>query len=411
LLKNRQEGDHVINPENLPVIVSGCRTPSGKFQGSLSGIPAPQLGAIVVAEAVKRAELENPAQVDEVFMGNVVSAGLGQNPARQAAILGGLPNTVGATTLNKVCGSGLKAVMLAAQAIKAGDGRLFVCGGFESMSRAPYLLDGRTGALRFGHVQLTDALLQDGLWDPFEDWSMGNSAEFIAEEYNVTRAAMDEFAYHSHQKAITAIDAGKFKAEIVPVEIPARNGQVILFDTDETPRRDTTLEALAGLRPAFVKDGKVTAGNAPGLNDGAAAAVVASQRYADANGLTPLARIVGYTQAAVEPKYLFSAPAKAMSMLLERIGWTFADVDLIELNEAFAAQALANGYALAEQGWDWEKVNVHGGAIALGHPIGASGARVLVTLIYALQDRGLRRGLAALCLGGGEAVTMAIEVN
>ena len=401
----------MINPENLPVIVSGCRTPSGKFQGSLSGIPAPQLGAIVVAEAVKRAELENPAQVDEVFMGNVVSAGLGQNPARQAAILGGLPNTVGATTLNKVCGSGLKAVMLAAQAIKAGDGRLFVCGGFESMSRAPYLLDGRTGALRFGHVQLTDALLQDGLWDPFEDWSMGNSAEFIAEEYNVTRAAMDEFAYHSHQKAIAAIDAGKFKAEIVPVEIPSRNGQVILFDTDETPRRDTTLEALAGLRPAFVKDGKVTAGNAPGLNDGAAAVVVASQRYADANGLTPLARIVGYTQAAVEPKYLFSAPAKAMSMLLERIGWTFADVDLIELNEAFAAQALANGYALAEQGWDWEKVNVHGGAIALGHPIGASGARVLVTLIYALQDRGLRRGLAALCLGGGEAVTMAIEVN
>ena len=401
----------MINPENLPVIVSGCRTPSGKFQGSLSGIPAPQLGAIVVAEAVKRAELENPAQVDEVFMGNVVSAGLGQNPARQAAILGGLPNTVGATTLNKVCGSGLKAVMLAAQAIKAGDGRLFVCGGFESMSRAPYLLDGRTGALRFGHVQLTDALLQDGLWDPFEDWSMGNSAEFIAEEYNVTRAAMDEFAYHSHQKAITAIDAGKFKAEIVPVEIPARNGQVILFDTDETPRRDTTLEALAGLRPAFVKDGKVTAGNAPGLNDGAAAVVVASQQNADANGLTPLARIVGYTQAAVEPKYLFSAPAKAMSMLLERIGWTFADVDLIELNEAFAAQALANGYALAEHGWDWEKVNVHGGAIALGHPIGASGARVLVTLIYALQDRGLRRGLAALCLGGGEAVTMAIEVN
>jgi len=401
----------MINPENLPVIVSGCRTPSGKFQGSLSRIPAPQLGAIVVAEAVKRAELENTAQIDEVFMGNVVSAGLGQNPARQAAILGGLPHTVGATTLNKVCGSGLKAVMLAAQAIKAGDGRLFLCGGFESMSRAPYLLDGRTGALRFGHVQLTDALLQDGLWDPFEDWSMGNSAEFIAEEYNVTRAAMDEFAYHSHQKALAAIDAGKFKAEIVPVEIPGRKGQVTLFDTDETPRRDTTLEALAGLRPAFIKDGKVTAGNAPGLNDGAAAVVVASQQYADANGLKPLARIVGYAQTAVEPKYLFSAPAKAMPVLLERIGWTFADVDLIELNEAFAAQALANGYALAEQGWDWEKVNVHGGAIALGHPIGASGARVLVTLIYALKNRGLRRGLAALCLGGGEAVTMAIEVD
>ncbi len=401
----------MTNPENLPVILSACRTPSGRFQGSLSGFPAPRLGAIVVEEAVKRASLTNPADVDEVFMGNVVSAGLGQNPARQAAIFGGLPPTVGATTLNKVCGSGLKAVMLAAQAIKAGDGQLYVCGGFESMSRTPYLIDGRTGALRFGHAQLTDALLHDGLWDPFEDWGMGNSAEFIAEEYNVSRAAMDKLAYESHQKALAAIDANKFKAEIIPVEIRGRKGMVTIFDIDETPRRDTTLEALASLRPAFVQDGKVTAGNAPGLNDGAAALVVSSQKYADENGLKPLARIFGYGQAAVEPKYLFAAPAKAMPLLLEKIDWTFDDVDLIELNEAFAAQVLADGYALEDRGWDWDKVNVHGGAIALGHPIGASGARVLVTLIYALKDRGLKRGIASLCLGGGEAVAMAVEVD
>jgi acetyl-CoA C-acetyltransferase len=369
------------------------------------------LGAIVVTEALKRADLKDPAQVAEVFMGNVVGAGLGQNPARQAAIHGGLPPTVGATTLNKVCGSGLKAVMLAAQAVRIGDGELFVCGGFESMSRAPFLVPGRTGELRFGHAKLTDALLKDGLWDPFEDWSMGNSAEFIAEEYGVTREAMDQFSYNSHQKALTAIDAGKFKAEIVPVEIRGHKGKVTIFDTDETPRRDTTLEALTGLRPAFVKDGKVTAGNAPGLNDGAAAVVVASQDYADQNELKPLARIVGYGQAAVEPKYLFAAPAIAIPLLLEKVGWTFDDVDLIELNEAFAAQTLADGYALEDQGWDWEKVNVNGGGIALGHPIGASGTRVLVTLIYALQDRGLKRGLASLCLGGGEAVAMAIELE
>jgi acetyl-CoA C-acetyltransferase len=301
--------------------------------------------------------------------------------------------------------------MLAAQAVRIGDGELFVCGGFESMSQAPFLVPGRTGELRFGHAKLTDALLKDGLWDPFEDWSMGNSAEFIAEEYGVTREAMDQFAYNSHQKALAAIDAGKFKAEIVPVEIRGRKGKVTIFDTDETPRRDTTLEALTGLRPAFVKEGKVTAGNAPGLNDGAAAVVVASQDYADQNELKPLARIVGYGQAAVEPKHLFAAPAIAMPLLLEKVGWTFDDVDLIELNEAFAAQTLADGYALEDQGWDWEKVNVNGGAIALGHPIGASGARVLVTLIFALKDRGLKRGIASLCLGGGEAVAMAVEVD
>jgi acetyl-CoA C-acetyltransferase len=301
--------------------------------------------------------------------------------------------------------------MLAAQSIKAGDGSLFVCGGFESMSRAPYLLQGRSGELRFGHTQLTDALLHDGLWDPFENWGMGNSAEFIAEEYGVTRQAMDEFAFNSHQKALSAIDTGKFIAEIVPIEIHDRKGNVTIFDTDETPRRDTTLEALSRLRPAFIKDGKVTAGNAPGLNDGAAAVVVASREYAEKNGLKPLARVVGYNQAAVQPKYLFTAPAKAIPLLLEKVGWRFDDVDLIELNEAFAAQVLADGYALKSLGWDWQKVNVRGGAIALGHPIGASGARVLVTLIYALKESGLKRGIASLCLGGGEAVAMAVELD
>ena len=392
------------------VILSAVRTPSGRFQGSLSSIPAPELGAIVVKAAVERAGIKELADIDEVFMGIVVPAGLGQNPARQAAIFGGLPVSVGATTINKVCGSGLKTAMLSAQAIRVGDGDLFVAGGMESMSRAPYLVNGRTGTLRFGHAELTDALLYDGLWDPFEDWGMGNAAEFIAEEFGVSREAMDEFAYNSHMKAITASETSKFKDEIVPIEVKGRKGKVTIFDTDETPRRDTTIEALAKLRPAFVKDGKVTAGNAPGLNDGAAAVVVASQVKAEEIGTQPLARIVGYTQAAVAPKYLFDAPAKALPRLLEKVGWTLDSVDLIELNEAFAAQVLANGTALKDMGWDWDKVNVNGGAIALGHPIGASGARVLTTLIYALKDRGLTRGIASLCLGGAEAVAMAIEV-
>lgn len=393
-----------------PVILSAVRIPSGRFQGSLSGFTAPQLGAIVIEAAVKRAGIPELADIDEVFMGNVVSAGLGQNPARQAAIFGGLPVTVGATSLNKVCGSGLKAVMLSAQSIRAGDGQLFVAGGMESMSRAPYLVDGRMGNLRYGHAQLTDALLHDGLWDPFENWGMGNAAEFIAEEFDVSREAMDELAYNSHMRAIAAMDTGKFKDEIVPVEVKGRKGAVTIFDTDEAPRRDTTLEALAKLRPVFVKDGKVTAGNAPGLNDGAAALVVSSQAKGEEMEITPLATIVGYGQAAVEPKYLFYAPAKAIPLVLEKIGWTLADLDLIELNEAFAAQVLADGYALEDQGWDWDKVNVHGGAIALGHPIGASGARVVATLIYALKQRGLKRGLASLCLGGAEAVALAVEV-
>jgi len=398
-----------MSKDTESVILSAVRTPSGKFQGSLASLPAPQLGAIVVREAVKRAGMD-PADIDEAFMGNVVSAGLGQAPARQAAIGAGLPSSVGATTVNKVCGSGLKAAMFAAQAIKAGEGRLFVAGGFESMSRAPYLVNGRSGELRFGHAQLTDALLNDGLWCALENWSMGAAAEFIAAEYEVTREAMDKFAFESHQKALAASDAGKFKAEIVPVEIKSKKG-VTVFDVDEAPRRDTTLEGLAALKPAFQKDGRVTAGNAPGLNDGAAAVVVASRAYAEARGLKPLARVVGYDQYADEPKYLFRAPALAIPRLLKKIGWTLADVDLIELNEAFAAQVLADGYALADQGWDRNKVNVNGGAVALGHPIGASGARILTTLIYALKDRGLKRGVASLCLGGSEAVAMAVEVE
>lgn len=399
------------NPSNEAVILSAARTPTGKFLGSLSSMPATRLGALVVAEAVRRAGLPDLSAIDEVLMGNVVSAGLGQAPARQAGIFAGLPATVGATTVNKVCGSSLKAVMLAAQAIKAGDGQLYVTGGMESMSQAPFLLRGRNNELRFGHSQLTDALLLDGLWDPFEDWGMGNAAEFIAQEYGITRQEMDEFAYQSHQKAIAASDNGQFSAEIVPVELKGRKGKITLFDTDESPRRDTSLEALARLRPAFVADGQVTAGNAPGLNDGAAALVVSSRSQAEALGVWPVARIVGYAQAAVEPKYLFIAPALAIPRLLEKIGWTLDEVDLIELNEAFAAQVLADGKALEDQGWDWSKVNVNGGAIALGHPIGASGARVLTTLIYALKARGLRRGIASLCLGGAEAVALAVELE
>ena len=396
--------------EHEAVILSAARTPIAKFQGALSGFPATRLGSIAIQAAVKRAGI-NSNEIEEVLMGNVVQAGEGQAPARQASIGAGIPATVGATTVNKVCGSGLKAAMVAAQAIRAGDAELFVAGGMESMTRAPYLVNGRTGELKFGNQTLTDALLTDGLWDPFENWSMGNAAEFIADEFEVTREAMDRFAYESHQKAVAAQEAGKFKAEIVPVEIKGRKGDVTVFDTDEGPRKDTSIAALAKLKPAFKADGKVTPGNASSMNDGAAAVVIASRAYTEKNKLKPLARIVGYAQAAVEPKYLFAAPAHAMPKLLEKIGWTLNDVDLIELNEAFAAQVLADGYALAGQGWDWSKVNVHGGAIALGHPLGASGARVLTTLIYALKDRGLKRGIASLCLGGGEAVAMAIEVE
>jgi acetyl-CoA C-acetyltransferase len=396
--------------ETEAVILSAARTPIGKFQGSLRSIPAPDLGAVAVKAAVERAGIK-PEEIEEVIMGNVVQAGEGQAPARQSGILGGIPATVSASTINKVCGSGLKAAMFAAQAIRAGDADLFVAGGFESMSRAPYLVTGRSGELKFGNQQLTDSLLKDGLWDPFENWGMGNAAEFIGEEYEVTREAMDQFALQSHQKAVAAQEAGKFKAEIVPVQIPGRKGEVHTVDKDEGPRKDTSLEALAKLKPAFKPDGKVTPGNSSPMNDGAAAVVIASRAYAEKNSLKPIAKVVGYAQAAVEPKYLFAAPAKAIPKLLDKIGWTLKDVDLIELNEAFAAQVLADGYALADQGWDWNKVNVNGGAIALGHPLGASGARALTTLIYALKDRGLKRGIASLCLGGGEAVAMAVEVE
>ena len=396
--------------QRQPVILSAVRTPTGKFLGSLSSIPATKLGAIVVAEAVKRANIHNPSEINEVLMGNVVSAGLGQNPARQASIFSGLPSTVGATTINKVCGSGLKTVMLSAQAIRAGDGDLFVAGGMENMSRAPYLVDARTGSLRYGHAQLTDALLLDGLWDAFEDWAMGEAAEFIADVYGVTREDMDKLALDSHQRAVAATQAGKFKDEIVPIEIKITKGLTTSMDDDETPRQDTSLEALARLRPAFKDDGRVTAGNAPSLNDGASALVIASQTTAETLGMKPLAHIIDYAQVAVEPKYLFDAPSKAVPLLLDKVGWSLAEVDLIELNEAFAAQVCANAAALKDIGWDWNKTNVHGGAIALGHPIGASGARVLTTLIYALKDRGLKRGIASLCLGGAEAVAMAIEV-
>ena len=399
-----QVGDQVV-------ILSAARTPTGRFLGSLSGLSAPELGAIAIQAAVKRAEIPDLAAIEEVYMGNVVSAGLGQAPARQAAINAGLPATVNAVTINKVCGSGLKTVMLAANAIRAGEGDLFVAGGMESMSRAPYLVDGRAGGLRYGHAQLTDALLHDGLWDPFENWGMGDAAEFIAEEFGVTRQAMDEYALQSQGKAIAAIDNGAFKEEIIPIELPGKKGHAILFDTDEPPRRDTTMEALNKLRPAFQQDGRVTAGNAPGLSDGAAALVVSSRRWAETQGIKALARVVGYTQAAVAPRYLFDAPAHALPRLLEKVSWTLDQVDLIELNEAFAAQVLANGYALEKLGWDWSKVNVNGGAIALGHPIGASGARVLTTLVYALKRRGLNRGIAALCLGGAEAVALAVEME
>jgi acetyl-CoA C-acetyltransferase len=399
-----------MGKETDALILSAARTPIGRFQGALSAVSATKLGAVAVKAAVARAGIA-PDHVEEVIMGNVVQAGEGQAPARQAGIWGGIPASVGATTINKVCGSGLKAVMLASQAIRAGDADVFVAGGFESMSRAPYLIAGRSGELKFGNQPLTDALLNDGLWDPFENWGMGEAAEFIGDEYEVTREAMDRFAFESHRKAIAAQEAGEFKAEIIAVEVPGRRGEVIRAETDEGPRKDTSLESLAKLKPSFRKDGKVTAGNASSMNDGAAALVIASRAYTDRNDVRPLARVVGYAQVAVEPRYLFAAPAHAIPKLLRKIGWKIADLDLIELNEAFAAQVLADGLALADQGWDWNKVNVHGGAIALGHPLGASGARILTTLLHALKQRNLRRGLASLCLGGGEAVALAVEME
>ena len=391
------------------VIVSAARTPIGRFQETLSTIPAVELGGVAIAAAVERAGLDG-ALVDEVLMGNVISAGEGQAPARQATLKGGLPPTVGATTLNKVCGSGLKAVMMGAQAIKAGDAEIIVTGGMENMSLGPFLLPKARTGYRLGYpmadTPIIDATVYDGLWCSLMNWHMGMAAEFIAQEYKITRQELDEYSLKSHQKAIQAIDEGKFKEEIVPVTLPQRKGEPTTFDTDETPRRDTSLEALAKLQPAFKEGGIVTAGNSPGITDGAAALVVMSAQRAKELGIEPLARITGYAQAAVEPKWLFIAPAHAIRRLLEKTGYKLDDFDLMEVNEAFAAQILADG---KELGWDWEKVNVHGGAIALGHPIGCSGARILVTLLYAMKERGAKVGLACLCLGGGEAVAMTVE--
>jgi len=388
------------------VIASAARTAIGRFQGAYSDTPASELGGVAIRAAVQRAGID-PARIDEVLMGNVIQAGEGQAPARQAALRAGLPVTVGATTINKICGSGLKAVMFAAQAIRAGDAHIIVAGGMENMTLGPYLLPQARQGYRLGNGTVVDATVHDGLWCAFENRHMGVSAEWIAKEYGLTRQELDEYSYHSERKAVAAIQAGKFKAEIAPVEVPQRKGPPVVVETDENPRADTTVEALAKLRPAFQEGGMVTAGNAPGITDGAAALVVMGEDTAQELGLKPLARVVGYDQAAVEPLKLFTAPILAVRKLLDRTGQEVSDIDLIEMNEAFAAQTVADGKAL---GVDWARVNVNGGAIALGHPIGASGARILVTLIYALRERGLKTGLATLCLGGGEAVAMTIEL-
>ncbi|GCE47444.1 acetyl-CoA C-acetyltransferase [Thermosporothrix hazakensis] len=391
--------------EHIPVLVGAARTPTGKFLGSLASLSAIDLGAIAIKEAVRRAGID-PASLDEVIMGNVVSAGLGQAPARQAAIHAGLPEDLPAFTINKVCGSGLKAVMLAAQAIRAGDGQAFVAGGMESMSNAPYLLPKARTGYRMGDGKLIDAVVHDGLWCAFEDIHMGNEAEIIAEKFGISREAQDQFALSSHQKALAATQAGRFKDEIIPIEIKQKKGTIVV-DTDEPIRGDTSAEALAKLKPAFLEGGTVTAGNAPGLSDGASATVVVDEAFAKAHGLNVLARITGYASAAITPRYIFAAPTRAVRRVLERTGLEINDFDLIEVNEAFAAQTLANG---KELDWDWSRVNVNGGAIALGHPIGSSGSRVLTTLIYELRRRGGGRGLATLCLGGGGAVAMTVEV-
>lgn len=409
-----------MNHAQEPVIVSAARTPVGRFQGGLAPLTAPQLGAIAIKEALQRAGVD-PQTVYETIMGHVVAAGAGQAPARQAALGAGLPETVGAVSVNKVCGSGLKAVMLAANGILAGEAEVYVAGGMESMSNAPYILPTARTGLRYGHGEIKDAIVHDGLWCAFQNWGMGNAAEFIAKQFEISREELDEFAIQSHNRAAQATVDGRFKAEIAPVVIKNKKGETVI-SVDEPIRAtftngsyalDTSTAQLAKLPAAFEKDGVVTAGNAPGLNDGAAALVIMSRAEAQRQGLKPLARIAGYTHAAVDPKWIFSAPAKAMPKLLAKLGWTLDQVDLVELNEAFASQALANGLEMKQNGhnWNWDKVNVNGGAVALGHPIGSSGARVLVTLLHALQAGGGRRGLASLCLGGGEAVALAIELE
>jgi acetyl-CoA C-acetyltransferase len=388
------------------VIVSAARTPMGRFLGGLSTTPAPRLGSIVVGEVLERAGLDRE-RVDEVLMGCVLQAGLGQNPARQAAIHAGLPPEVAAMTVNKVCGSGMKSVMLAAQAIRVGDEAAVVAGGMENMSLAPYLLrKGRTG-YRLGDGKVVDSMVADGLWDCYEDFHMGNTAELVVQKYKVSREDQDAFAASSHRKAVAAIEQGKFKDEIVEVTVPQRKGDPLVVDTDEGPRGDSSEEKLARLKPVFQKDGTVTAGNASTINDGAAALLVMSEKAAGELGLRPLARIVNYAVGGVEPKWVMMAPVPAVKKLLEKTGTSIGDYDLVELNEAFSAQAVA---VTRELEMDPERVNVHGGAVALGHPIGCSGARILVTLLHALKDRGKKRGLAALCLGGGNATAMAVEM-
>ncbi len=387
-------------------IVSACRSAVGTFLGGLSGFTATQLGGMAIKEAVSRSGVD-PAKIDEVIMGHVVQAGVGQAPARQAMINAGIPVEVNAMTINKVCGSGLKAAMLAAQSIKAGDQHCIVAGGMESMSKTPYVIHGAKAGFKFGDRKLQDSMILDGLWCSFNNWHMGSAAELTQRETGISREEQDEFAFNSHQKALAAQAGGKFKDEIFPVEIPQRKGDPVIFEKDEGPRPKISIEGLARLRPAFEKGGTVTAGNAPGLNDGCSAVVVVSEDFMKENNLKPLARIIDYTSASVAPEMIFFAPIHAVEKLMKKMGVDINHFDLIEANEAFSVQALADGKKL---GWDWNKVNVHGGAVALGHPIGASGARVLTTLIYALKDRGLKKGLATLCLGGGSAVAMSIEM-
>ncbi len=393
-----------MSDSTTAVILSAVRTPVGKYLGGLSSFSAPALGALVIREAVTRAGIDGDA-IDEVIMGHALQGGAGQAPARQAMINGGVPSRVPAMTINKVCGSGLKAVMLAAQAIRAGDAECLVTGGMEVMSASPHYLFGMRAGIKAGNQTILDGMIHDGLWDSFGDNHMGVYAEYTAEKAGITRERQDEFALGSQQKAVAAMAAGKFRKEIVPVEVKTRKGTTVVAD-DECPREDSSLEALGKLRPVFQKDGTVTAGNAPGLNDGASALVVASLAFAKAHGLTPMATITGYATGGGEPKDLFFAPIAAVENLMAKAGSDINSYDLIEANEAFAVQALADGDALE---WDWDRVNVHGGAVALGHPIGASGARILTTLLHAMDDRGAGTGMATLCLGGGNAVALSVE--
>lgn len=388
------------------VIISAARTPTGKFQGALKGFTAPELGAIAIKEAVRRAGVD-PAKVDEVIMGCVVSAGIGQAPARQAALKAGLPVEVSALTVNMVCGSGLRAVALASQSIQLGDAEFVVAGGMESMSNIPYALQTAREGFRMGNQTATDLMIHDGLWCPFENWHMGNTGELVADKHQITRDTQDDYAYNSHRKAAEAQAAGKFKDEIIPVEIPQKKGDPIVLDYDEPVRPDTTIETLGKLKPAFKKDGgTVTAGNAPGVNDGASALVVTSAANAAELGAETLGRVVSYAVSGIEPKYIMLAPVEGIRRAVKKAGWELSDVDLFELNEAFSVQALG---VMKELGIDPERVNVNGGAVAMGHAIGNSGSRVLTTLLYEMKRRGAKRGVAGLCLGGGNSVAMAVE--